>query len=262
MKPMLQVIRNAVREEVVNTGKYVQQLQYLLQQNDSSALSERLEKGSAYYSRILGEQIAALLLHMQQMQWRTGVKAYLNTLAEVDHLLMKKYEDIAKSVIIIQGLLNREQFIDVRSVDAQRGTLRQRWLDEAREKGRAKSEGRGAKGSKKVRGEKKKTSEKSDKPSGKGETVRITLELFKSGKTLEQIGAERTLAQSTIEGHIVKAIANGQLALSTYVNTDDAAIIEAAITEHGASGLKPVQESLGDRYTWGMIKAVAAASEV
>jgi hypothetical protein len=39
MKPMLQVIRNAVREEVVNTGKYVQQLQYLLQQNDSSALS-------------------------------------------------------------------------------------------------------------------------------------------------------------------------------------------------------------------------------
>ena len=263
MKPMLQVIRNAVREEVVNTGKYVQQLQYLLQQNDSSALNERLEKGSAYYSRILGEQIAALLLHMQQMQWRTGVKAYLNTLAEVDHLLMKKYEDIAKSVIIIQGLLNREQFIDVRSVDAQRGTLRQRWLDEAREKGRTKSEGRGAKvsqakGSKKVRGEKKKTSEKSDKPSGKGETVRITLELFKSGKTLEQIGAERTLAQSTIEGHIVKAIATGQLALSAYVNTEDAAIIEAAITEHGAAGLKPVQESLGDRYTWGMIKAVAA----
>jgi hypothetical protein len=176
---------------------------------------------------------------------------------------MKKYEDIAKSVIIIQGLLNREQFIDVRSVDAQRGTLRQRWLDEAREKGRTKSEGRGAKvspakGSKKVRGEKKKTAEKSDKPSGKGETVRITVELFKSGKTLEQIGAERTLAQSTIEGHIVKAIATGQLELSAYVNTDDAAIIDAAITEHGAAGLKPVQESLGDRYTWGMIKAVAA----
>jgi len=31
-----------------------------------------------------------LLLHMQQIQWRTGVKTYLATLGEVDQLLMKK----------------------------------------------------------------------------------------------------------------------------------------------------------------------------
>ena len=47
---------------------------------------------------------------MQQMQWRSGVKTYLNTLAEVDQLLMKKYEDIAKALLIILGLLMRHMF--------------------------------------------------------------------------------------------------------------------------------------------------------
>jgi hypothetical protein len=258
MKPMLQVIRNAVREEVVNTGKYVQQLQYLLQQNDSSALSERLEKGSTYYSRILGEQIAALLLHMQQMQWRTGVKAYMTTLGEVDQLLMKKYEDIEKAQIIIQGLLNRASFIDVSVIDRRRETLRKGWLDTAREEANAQRKSAPAVG---VSPRKSGVKKRGARP-GKKDTVDHTIELFRLGKTLEEIAAERTLAKGTIESHLTKAIATGKLELYDWVTGDEVAVIEEAIAEHGATGLRAVFEALEERYTFGKIRAVAASKRV
>ncbi len=264
MKPMLQVIRDAVRSEVVNTGKYVQQLQYLLSQNDESALHGRLEKGCAYYNEFLGNHIAALLLHMQQMQWRSGVKTYLNTLAEVDQLLMKKYEDIAKALLIMQGLLKQDQFIDVSVIDRQRETLRLRWLEQAKEQAKQSrpttSSGKAVSSTKK-RGRKNSREGVVKKSKGK-DTVSLTVELFLAGKTVAEVGKERSLAQSTIEGHLAKAIGMGKLPLNDYVPSQDAAIIEACIAEHGNSGLKPVHEALGERYTWGMIKAVAAAMRV
>jgi DNA-binding NarL/FixJ family response regulator len=263
MKPMLQVIRDAVRAEVVNTGKYVQQLQYLLHQNDSIALHERLEKGSAYYSTLLGEQIASLLLHMQHMQWRTGVKTYLNTLAEVDQLLMKKYEDIAKSVIIIKGLLNREQFIDVSVINTQRESLRSGWLESARREAQAarsssaKSEdsNSGKKGGRKARTGGKKSVRSVNT---KKDTVEHSLELFRSGKTVEEIAAERSLSVSTIESHLAKAIATSRLELNDYVATDESAEIEAAISEHGTNGLRGVFDALEGKYSFGKLRAVAA----
>jgi len=246
---------------VVNTGKYVQQLQYLLSQNDETALHSRLEKGCSYYNDFLGNHIAALLLHMQQMQWRSGVKTYLNTLAEVDQLLMKKYEDIAKALLIIQGLLKQDQFIDVSVIDRQRETLRLRWLEQAKEQAkqsRPSTSSGEAVSSPKKRGRKNRSAASVAKSKGK-DTVSLTVELFLAGKTVAEVGKERSLAQSTIEGHLAKAIGTGKLPLNNYVPSQDAAIIEACIAEHGTSGLKPVHEALGNEYTWGMIKAVAAS---
>ena len=263
MKPMLQVIRDAVRAEVVNTGKYVQQLQYLLHQNDATALHERLEKGSAYYSTLLGEQIASLLLHMQHMQWRSGVKTYLNTLAEVDQLLMKKYEDIAKSVIIIKGLLNREQFIDVSVINTQRESLRSGWLESARREAqtaRSSSTEDNRKGSGKNKGRKARTGGKTSvrSVSAKKDTVDHSLELFRSGKTAEEIAAERSLSVSTIESHLAKAIATSRLELGDYVSTEESTEIEAAISEHGTNGLRGVFDALEGRFSFGKLRAVAA----
>jgi len=205
-----------------------------------------------------------LLLHMQQMQWRSGVKTYLNTLAEVDQLLMKKYEDIAKALLIIQGLLKQDQFIDVSVIDRQRETLRLRWLEQAKEQAkqsRPTTSSGEAVSSPKKRGRKNRGEASKVKRKGK-DTVSLTVELFLAGKTVAEVGKERSLAQSTIEGHLAKAIGAGKLPLNNYVPSQDAAIIEACIAEHGTSGLKPVHEALGNQYSWGMIKAVAASMRV
>jgi len=263
MKPLLQVLREAVHAEEVNTAKFVQQLRYLLQQEEFDALRERLEKGSVYYTALLSSNIASLLLHMQQIQWRTGVKTYLTTLGEVDQLLMKKYEDIQKSIIIIQGLLNRASFIDVSAIDRQRETLRNGWLESARLAAQAsrssaaeadRSNAGKKKGRKSSSGKKSTTGSKSSKK----DTVEHSLEMFRSGKTIEAIAAERSVTVSTIESHLAKAIASSRLELNDYVSQEESSAIEAGITEHGANGLRGVFDALEGKYSFGKLRAVAA----
>lgn len=263
MKPVLQVLREAIRHEETNTSKFVQQLHYLLQQGNQDALQDRLAKGSVYYTALLSKHIAALLLHMQQIQWRSGVKGYLNMLGEVDQLVMKKYEDIGKSVIIIQGLLNREAFIDVSVIDREREALRNGWLETARREAQAsrssaaEKEGAysGKKKGRKSRGGLKSSARSS---SNKKDTVDQSLELFRSGKTVEAIAAERSLAVSTIESHLAKAIATSRLDVGDYVATEEQSEIEAAIAEYGTNGLRGVFDALDGKYSFGKLRAIAA----
>jgi hypothetical protein len=262
MRSVLSTLLQAMRGEEVNTYKFVQQLQSLLQQSDQDALRTRLEKGSAYYMQLLSEHIAKLLLHMQQVQWMSGVKAYLTMLGEVDQLLMKKYEDIEKSAIIIQGLLNREEFIDVSVIDKRRESLRLRWLEQARTQALSMAESQPALGGKKKSKKKTSGAAANSAKKDKKDTVAHTLELFNAGKSLEEIGAERAIAVSTVESHLAKAIASGRLDLHAYVPASDVAIIEGAIAEHGLEGMKGVYEFLEGKYTYGMLRAVAASGRV
>jgi hypothetical protein len=263
MKPLLQVLREAINAEETNTTKFVQQLRYLLQQEEFDALRERLEKGSGYYTALLSSHIASLLLHMQQMQWRTGVKAYMTTLGEVDQLLMRKYEDIQKSNIIIHGLLNRSSFIDVSAIDSQREAIRNGWLDSARREAQASRSSAAEKEgdySGKKKGRKSRSTSKSpaSAKSNTKDTVEHSLEMFRLGKTVEDIAAERTLAVSTVESHLAKAIASSRLELSDYVSQEESSAIEAGITEYGANGLRGVFDALEGKYSFGKLRAVAA----
>jgi DNA-binding NarL/FixJ family response regulator len=263
MKPLLQVLREALHAEEVNTAKFVQQLRYLLQQEEYDTLRERLEKGSVYYTGLLSAHIAGLLLHMQHIQWRSGVKTYLATLGEVDQLLMKKYEDIQKSVLIIQGLLSRSSFIDVSIIDKQREALRNSWLESARREAQASRSAAAEKDGNyagKRKGRKPRAGAKSSgsSKSTKKDTVEHSLELFRSGKAVEVIAAERSLAVSTIESHLAKAIATSRLELSDYVAADESAEIEAAITEYGTDGLRGVFDALDGKFSFGKLRAVAA----
>jgi hypothetical protein len=234
-----------------------------LQQEEFDALRERLEKGSGYYTALLSSNIASLLLHMQQIQWRTGVKTYLATLGEVDQLLMKKYEDIQKSIIIIQGLLNRSGFIDVSAIDRQREAIRNSWLESARiaaqaSRSSAAEADRTYAGKKKGRKVGNGTKSTAGSRSSKKDTVEHSLEMFRAGKSLEEIASERTLTVSTIESHLAKAIATSRLELSDYVSQEESAAIEAGITEHGANGMRGVYDALEGKYSFGKLRAVAA----
>lgn len=259
MQPVLSTIMNALRAEVINTQRFVQQLQTVLRQDERDTLRTRLDKGSSYYMQLLSEQIAKLLLHHQQMMWVSSTKTYMNMLGEVDQLLMKKYEDIDKSAIIINGLISRDEFIDVSVIDKRRSSLRLRWVEQARlqfQERRATAVEVGTKKERKPRASKRtdRTS-RSEKP----DTVALSLGHFLEGKSLEEIAALRSLAVSTVENHLTKAIAAGQLKLESWVPTDESAIIESAIREHGAEGMKPVFDALQGKYSYGIIRAVGAS---
>ena len=97
--------------------------------------------------------------------------------------------------------------------------------------------------------------EKKDKKP-KGETYRITKEMFGSGMSVEAIAKERGLAVSTIYGHLVRFVEEGTLEASQIVDPKK----YNEILEYFESSFDPqintAREVLGEDYNYGEIKAV------
>ncbi|MBI2954650.1 MAG: DNA helicase RecQ [Chloroflexi bacterium] len=93
-------------------------------------------------------------------------------------------------------------------------------------------------------------------------TVRATLDIFNTGRSVVEVAAARKLAVSTIEGHLAEAMEAGEtVSLDRLVSDDKRRAIEAAMAEHGTALLKPIMESLGDGYTYAELRFVRAKIE-
>jgi len=90
----------------------------------------------------------------------------------------------------------------------------------------------------------------------KGETYRITKEMFDSGMSVEAIAKERNLAVSTIYSHLVRFVEEGSLEASQIVEKEK----YNEILEYFESTFDPqiniAREVLGDGFQYGEIKAV------
>jgi ATP-dependent DNA helicase RecQ len=96
------------------------------------------------------------------------------------------------------------------------------------------------------------------KPDGRS-TFEITLDLFREGKSIEEIARERDLTTSTVEGHLALFIPLGKLQLSELVPEHKVGPIREAIVKHGTQALGPIKTELGDAYSYGEIRAVIAS---
>lgn len=95
-------------------------------------------------------------------------------------------------------------------------------------------------------------------PPPKADTKAVTLELYGSGKTIDEIAQERGFARSTIEGHLAHYIGTGVLEISAFMNPVDVAEIEQFLREQETGSSATAKAHFGDKYSYGEIKMVLA----
>ncbi len=87
----------------------------------------------------------------------------------------------------------------------------------------------------------------------------ISLELFRTGKSVEEVAQERGLAVSTIEGHLAQAIESGdEIDPRRLYTADEEAEMRAALEGYDDVSLKPVFEHLGGRISYGKLRLFRA----
>ena len=92
-----------------------------------------------------------------------------------------------------------------------------------------------------------------------GNSERQTLELFKQGKTVNDISKARNLAESTIYNHFYRLIVHGCLTVSEVVSKDVYSIIKEACARFEKRPLlKEIKELLPPEITYEQIRCVAA----
>lgn len=95
------------------------------------------------------------------------------------------------------------------------------------------------------------------RPATTSDTKKISLRLFREGKTISEIAAERELKKSTIEEHLGHFVFTGEMGINEILTKEKLDTIRKAIEANRNSlAIAPVKQQLGDDYSYGEITAV------
>jgi uncharacterized protein YpbB len=95
----------------------------------------------------------------------------------------------------------------------------------------------------------------------KGESVRTTFDLYKEGRSLEEIAEMRGMTVGTIEGHLGILVAEGSINIEELMDSASIEVIEKALDTVEEPSLSGIKAHLGDEYSYGMIRWVVKARE-
>lgn len=251
MKPILTQLAESFELERINTEKFKYQLTTLVKDKDFTRLIDRIAKGRDYYKHFLQEMLKILLRHTAEMQQRKRVKTYVNNLKDLDQFISKKLEEVDKVETIVKSILLGTDSADFNSLSELRAKDRARMLEEIQPYVNSVS----SSGKKKPKKEKTKNADKRS-------TYEITFELFKSGLGVPQIAKERGLVESTIEGHLAKAVEEGKIEAVDFIPKESVRNIEQALMEMPDEFTsKDLYTRLAGKYEYGLLRAVMAKSE-
>lgn len=253
MRSALAEIAANVSKEAANTQKFVQQLRFCLQENDHGRLLDRIEKGGKYYIDFVEKNLQILLKHIEDVKQFRGTKTYRDSLAEVDLILMKNWEQMDKACDVAEAIIQGKEIKKNLERDTERNLLRRKLAGDAE-----KEAERNPKNTKTKSGKTRKPKKEKGAAPEKGATYKATYELAKDGFSIAEIAEKRSMAQSTIEGHIAKGIEAGEVEIDKFMGEDDRENIAMVIKDNPNENSGFVYGKLNGEYSYGQIRMVQA----
>ena len=90
----------------------------------------------------------------------------------------------------------------------------------------------------------------------KGDTKKESLELFKSGKSVQQIADEREINTNTIFGHLASFIPTGEVKVTDLMSVEFYEELKTIIPKTKFENLSDLKHQLDDKYSYGEIRLV------
>ncbi len=214
-----------VKEKQEVARKFRPELNQLLNnvpQSGTNLLEERVSKAIVYFSGFFkDEMLKPLLQHEASLSKSAKVKKYLKTVGDVKYSLTVQLQKLhgARYGDLELNPFSKEEEEEIT-------TLKKSATKKKKEKGE------------------------------KGSSLKETLAFYRAGKNIEEIARLRTLAGSTIEGHLALLVKSGDLDIHELMNAERLEIIMHAIGEGEGSSMTLVKQKLGDEYSFGEIRAV------
>jgi DNA-binding NarL/FixJ family response regulator len=240
-------LKTLLSDEASTLRSFRNQIDKLLQEQNSALLYERLEKARQYYDGRLRDWLKHLLAHIACARRYAQVKLYIDDLEGFDVLLQNQRERIAKAAWLAESILTGKALEGGEAAIAEVKRDRALLLTAAEEIATARP-----------RPTKKRSAVASKKKNAKtGETYRITEQMFLSGQTIQEIAKARNLADSTIEGHVIKAVMQGTVPRQRYIS-DKAfeAIRTELMRDNDELDVSRVVRALGEEYTYNQVRTV------
>ncbi|MEP7143561.1 MAG: helix-turn-helix domain-containing protein [Ferruginibacter sp.] len=93
-------------------------------------------------------------------------------------------------------------------------------------------------------------------------TKTASFNLYKEGKTIEEIATIRNMATGTIEQHLSYFVSIGEIDVNSFVSPDNQVLVRSAIEKFGLSSSKALKENLPETITYCEIRMMMASTKV
>ncbi len=224
--------------------KFLKQLQQLAGYKDTNQLiklRERVRAAKDYFEPRLKDFSKRIFDHINEVKEHSGIKKYITELRDVERLFFSQLQSIYKAEALIIAALD--------NTEISRETIRKTGIYDDRYQ--MMEEKQVERSSNKKKSKKKETKNKVN-------TKEISFNLYKEGKTIEEIALERSLAHSTIEGHLAYYVGEGLLDVHKFVDKEKIYAIKEVARRLETTQLSPIKSKLGDEYTYSDLRFVMA----
>ena len=209
--------------------KFNRQVEQILANNNKmymAELNERLEKATAYFKPLIETQVNIVAEHIGMLNERKRIKGYINEVNELEILFRKKLNTIQKVQLLVSEMANNKVLT--------RDKLEKIYLPVKMKKSLSKT-----------RKEKISTRE-------------ISFNMYKNGRTLKDIAQERGFVESTIESHLCKYVATGQLDVTDFLKPIKLNAIMDLAQKLKSTQAGELKSTLGTNYSYADIRFALA----
>ena len=226
----------------VVADKFINQLAVIFQSNApdyKQQLLDRVTAAQVHFSPILKGFSKKVLTQLEKLKDEKRIKTYLQELTELDALFFKQLQLIQKAQAMVLSANNNIEFsketIHTSKENEERVTEVGAILSETKKKKTKKEKG---------------VTEKKEKP----DTKRISFDLFKSGKSIEEIATERSMVAGTIESHLAYYVSLGLLDVTQFVEEKKLKDIINVANSLDTTLFGPIKNALGEEYTYSDVR--------
>jgi hypothetical protein len=238
-------LKKEVGEAKLTADKFLNQLNNIFgnrQEDYKQQLFTRVTAAKNHFSPLLKSFSKKILAHIDLLKAEKKVKAYLEELSELDALLFKQVQMLGKAEAMVKSATEGLEFSKEKINSSEENKERIAVLNEMPSALKPKRE-RGSK-----------TKEKKEKP----DTKKISYDLYKEGKSIEEIAKERNMVFTTIEGHLAYYAGLGMIDVKLFVSEEKMNNIITVAKKLDTSLFGPIKQSLGDEYSYSEIRFAMA----
>jgi GTPase SAR1 family protein len=210
--------------------KFIRQLEQLYIGEGYQQLHERTKAAVDYFSKAVDEQLVASIdKHFEGIKKEKKVKRYLNEVAELKKVVLRQKQVLHHTLQLAEGLMKADKDLILQAEKIHQPIK----IDLAAEEEAIKRNAR----------------------LPKGETAKLSLQLYKEGKTISQIAAERNLTYNTIEGHLSEFILSGEVAVHELIQPAKLETVLEILKAEKISNSGILKSKLPNDFSYGEIRA-------
>jgi hypothetical protein len=209
--------------------KFMVELNKILARKEAGypKLQERVQAANDYFSKRLKDEIFdAMEQHWAKTTAKSKTKKYLKALRSLQIMVKDLKAQMKNAALLAEGLnIGLDSLTLMQKFDDNRNTPIELPVLEVK------------------------------KPV-KGESQLLSLQMFRQGKTIEDIAIERGLARVTIEGHLAQFVKTGELSVHDFLPAEKINSILQMVEQSNNLAVTPIKGMLGDEFSYGEIRAV------